>query len=49
MIERQDGGTHLSKIEVFSGLFIRFDDLPVLLLTEGYDRFNEALRQKLEQ
>ena len=46
--ERQDGGTHLSHTEVFSGLFIGFADLPVPVLTEGYELMNEALRKQLE-
>ncbi|MDF1717131.1 MAG: SRPBCC domain-containing protein [Antarcticimicrobium sp.] len=47
--ERADGGTHLSHTEVFSGLFIGFADLPVAVLTEGYNRTNEALRAAVER
>ena len=47
--EREDGGTHLSHTEVFSGLFIGFADLPVPVLTKGYERMNEALREEVEQ
>ena len=47
--DTEDGGTHLSHTEVFSGLFIGFADLPVPVLTEGYERMNEALREEVEQ
>ncbi|GAA6156086.1 hypothetical protein NBRC116588_15590 [Pyruvatibacter sp. HU-CL02332] len=46
--QREDGNTHLSHTEVFSGLFIGFADLPVPVLTEGYERMNEALRREVE-
>lgn len=45
---REDGNTHLSHTEVFSGLFIGFADLPVPVLTEGYEGMNEALRREVE-
>ena len=46
---RADGGTQLSHTEVFSGLFIGFADLSVPVLTEGYERMNEALRKEVER
>ncbi len=47
--ERDGGGTHMSHTEVFSGLLIGFADLPVPVLTEGYERMNQALRAEVEQ
>lgn len=47
--ERKGGGTQVSHTEVFSGLFIGFADLPVPVLTEGYKRTNEALRDEVEK
>lgn len=47
--ERKGGGTHVSHTEVFSGLFIGFADLPVAVLTEGYELTNEALRNEVEK
>lgn len=44
---RENGATHLSHTEVFSGLFIGFADLPVPVLTEGYARMNAALRDRM--
>lgn len=48
LTKRDDGNTHLSHTEVFSGLFIGFADLPVPVLTEGYEGMNEALRREVE-
>ncbi|MEZ6000226.1 SRPBCC family protein [Hyphomonas sp.] len=45
-----DGGTRtlVHHDEDFSGLFIGFADLPVPVLTEGYEQMNEALKAWVE-
>lgn len=45
-----DGGTRtlVHHDEDFTGLFIGFADLPVPVLTEGYEQMNEALKAWIE-
>ena len=43
------GKTMLLHTEKFSGLFIGFADLPVDVLTEGYQQMNLALKNWMEQ
>ncbi|MEM9374596.1 MAG: SRPBCC domain-containing protein [Pseudomonadota bacterium] len=43
-----DDITELSHTERFSGLFIGFADLPVDVLTQGYDDMNTALKSYFE-
>lgn len=48
LAEAPDGGTRLRHTEVFSGLFIGYADLPVPVLTEGYELMNRALKTHVE-
>ena len=43
-----DNITDLSHTERFSGLFIGFADLPVGVLTRGYEHMNAALKSRIE-
>ena len=49
LAETTPGTTLLSHDEDFEGLFIGFADLPVPVLTQGYDEMNRALKRWVEE